>query len=336
MIATDLPSPRFAVHGLALELHCGVAELRPHIARFLNPFIVSEWPAGFYPIYGNIQPFDAAAVQRSISSSAVALAGADDLIELYQDGDRFWVLDDRWGMAELNLVKRQWRSWILPRPSADGLRCAEMAVLWPLAQLLRSRGLHLVPAVCVARPGWGCLILCPFGIEPELSLLLRNGYRVLGQRWTALREEDGRIAMLNMPGVVDSLAAPHPPLLGRRTNRGENLLDLTLEFPGSALNHAFCDTVIVVEPGRRTVAQLRPLGSEAAMNRLRRSWPIVDLQPQRHAHLLPPKLARQCQCVELQLSRDASEMLPLLDKLRGAVISPVQLSLYVQQRRLAV
>jgi hypothetical protein len=336
LIDADLPSPRFAVHGLALELHCGVAELRPHIARFLASFIVPGWPEGFYPIYGNIQPFDAAAVQRSISSSAIPLAGADELIELYQDGDRFWLVDDRWGMAELNLVKRQWRSWILPRPSADGLRCAEMAILWPLAQLLRSKGLHLVPAVSVARQDWACLILCPFGIEPELNLLLRNGYRILGQRWTALREEDGRIAMLNMPGVVDSPAAPHRPLLGRRPNRGENLLDLTLEFPGSALSHAFCNTVVIVEPGRRTSAQQRVLGSDATLTRLRRSWPIVDLQPQRHGNQLPPKLARQCQCAELQLSRDASEILPLMDKLRAAVTSPVQLSLYVQQRRLAV
>jgi hypothetical protein len=333
VIDTELPSPRFAVHGLALELHCGVDALRPHIARFLAPFTVPEWPEGFYPIYGNIQPFDAAAVQRSISSSAVPLAADDQLIELYQDGDRFWVVDDRWGMAELNLVKRQWRSWLLPRLSTDALRCVEMSVLWPLAQLLRCKGLHLIPAVSIARGGWGGLILCPFGIEPELNVLLRNGYRIVGQRWTVLREEDGRIAMLNMPGVVDALTVPHLSALGQKSNQGGgDLLDLTLEFPGSGLNHTFCDTVIIVEPGRRTFTQLRPLNIAAALPRLRRSWPIIDLQPQRHANQLPPKLARQCQCVELQLCRDASELLSLLDKLRGAVTSPVQLSLYVQRR----
>jgi len=331
VIDTELPSPRFAVHGYALELHCGVDALRPHIARFLSPFTVPDWPEGFYPIYGSIQPFDAAAVQRSISSSAVPLAAADELIELYQDGDRFWVVDDHWGMAELNLVKRQWRSWLLPRPSVDALRCVEMSVLWPLAQLLRCKGLHLIPAVSIARQGWGCLILCPFGIEPELSLLMRNGYRIIGQRWTILREEDGRIAMLNMPGVVDYMAVPSRAL-GRQADRSNDLLDLTLEFPGSSLNHAFCDSVIIVEPGRRTRAKLRPLSGTATMLRLRRSWPIVDLQPTRQANQLPPKLARLCQCAELQLCRDPSELLPLLDKLRHGITSPVQLSLYVEHR----
>ena len=332
MIDTELPSPRFAVHGSALELHCGVDALRPHIARFLAPFTVPGWPEGFYPIYGSIQPFDDAAVQRSISTSAVPLAAADELIELYQDGDRFWLVDDRWGMAELNLVKRQWRSWLLPRPSVDALRCVEMSVLWPLAQLLRCKGLHLIPAVSIARQGWGCLILCPFGIEPELKLLMRNGYRIIGQRWTILREEDGRIAMLNMPGVVDAMTVPELRALGRHADRSNDLLDLTLEFPGSGLNHAFCDSVIVVEPGRRTRAQLRPLSGTSTMLRLRRSWPIVDLQPARQANQLPPKLARLCQCAEVQLCRDPSALLPLLDKLRRDVTSPVQLSLYVQRR----
>jgi hypothetical protein len=318
VIDTDLPSPRFAVHGSALELHCGVAPLRSCIARFLNPFIVPAWPEGFYPIYGNIQPFDAAAVQRSISTSAVAVAAGDDLIELYQDGDRFWLVDDRWGMAEINLIKRQWRSWILPRPSAEPLQCVEMAVLWPLAQVLRSKGVHLIPGVSIARQGWGCLILCPFGIEPELSLLVRNGYRILGQRWSALREEDGRIAMLNMPGVS--------------LQRADGLVDLTLEFPGSGQNHAFCDSLIIVEPGRRTAARMKMLNSEFAVNRLRRSWPIVDLQPQRLANQLPPKLARLCQCAELQLCRDASEILPILDSLRRSATSRPELSLFVQHR----
>jgi hypothetical protein len=128
------------------------------------------------------------------------------------------------------------------------------------------------------------------------------------------------------------MALPQSRALGQPADRNSGLLDLTLEFPGSSLNHAFCDSVIIVEPGRRTRAQLRPLSGTATMLRLRRSWPIVDLQPKRQANLLPPKLARLCQCVELQLCRDPSELLPLLDKLRGGLISPVQLSLFVQRR----
>src|SRR5205807_190267 len=104
--------------------------------------------------------------------------------------------DERWGMARVDLDAGVWQSWILPRPQLDALRCAEMSILWPLAQITRLKGLHLIPAASVTKDGWGALILTPARIEPELSALTGAGWRIIGQRWTALREEDGKVSLL--------------------------------------------------------------------------------------------------------------------------------------------
>lgn len=348
---------RFSVHGLAVELSCGVSGLLPELGHFLHAFEESEWPNGFTPVSGYVHPFEMDSVQHHVSATATPFAGTRDLMELYQEGDRFWLIDDRWGMAELNLLKARWRSWVLPRPRTDAMRCAEMAVLWPMAQLLRSRGMHLLPAVSVARDGWGALIICPFGIEPELTAMVRSGYRVIGQRWTALREEDGRIAMLHVPGSVERNTAPR--LRAASTGAGSAALqsqriDVTAEFPGSHQNHAFCDAVFVTDAVRRPVAAAQHLSQLDAANMLRHAWPIVDLTPQRRGHQIAPRLAQQCRCGELQLSRHPHDLLRLLDEFRAGrrapaappvTVPPVTVSLYpkpvtqrrrVAERRLAV
>jgi hypothetical protein len=41
-------------------------------------------------------------------------------------------------------------------------------------------------------------MFCPFGLGPELSALMKDGYRVVGQRWTAPARRlkmDGRDAL---------------------------------------------------------------------------------------------------------------------------------------------
>ena len=183
---------------------------------------------------------------------------------------------------------------------------AESAVVWPIAQLLRTKGLHLLPAVSVARDGWAALIVAPFGIEPELGVLVDAGYAVVGQRWTAVREEDDRVALLHLPGWVERAVAPRLRYLGvdavQDGDGGDARVDLTAGNPLAQQNHAFCSVVLIAEPGRRPAAHLRDLPTAAAANMLRRSWPLVDLQPDRKAvqlcRQLPPAVPVRRAAVE--------------------------------------
>jgi hypothetical protein len=305
---------RFAIHGLALELRCDLPCVMAEVETMLGLFEVGSWPEGFTPIVGTVEPFDADTVARHVSPAAVRFPSSHHSVELYKDGERFWLIDERWGMAELNLLRGNWRSWVFSHPTADATVCAENAVVWPLAQLLRNKGLHLLPAISVARQGWGALLFSSFGIEPELSALARNGYQIIGQRWTAVREEDGQVAMLHIPGWVERQTAPRLRYLGVESQVGR--LDLTREFAGAFQHHAFCNVALIVESGRRPHAHLRDLSHSAAINVLKRSWPLVDLHPQRRAGQLPPKLALYCRCAQLQLSRDPLDLLRLLEGIR--------------------
>src|SRR5687768_6042276 len=138
----DRARRRYAVHGSAVEVDCAVEAVGAQLDRLLEPFAVGGWPEGFAPAAGTVRPYEQAEVLRHLSPNARPMANAPQLMEIYEEGERFWLVDYRWGMAEVNLLKGQWRSWILPQPKLDPLRCAEMAVLWPMAQLLRARGLH--------------------------------------------------------------------------------------------------------------------------------------------------------------------------------------------------
>ena len=317
---------RFAVHGLAAEVRCDAPELSlvaAAIAKQFAPFATVDFPPGFAAVTGTVEPFDAAVVQRHLSTAAVRFTGASagptaELFHDPSDGERFWLIDDRWGIAELNLVRGRWRAWVLPRPSVDATTVAESAVLWPVAQLLRTKGLHLLPAVSVARDGWAALVVAPFGIEPELSVLVDAGYAIVGQRWTAVREEDGRIALLHLPGWVERAVAPRLRYLGvdAAGDAAGNRVDLTAGNPLAQQHHAFCSVVLIAEPGRRPAAHLRDLPTAAAANMLRRAWPLVDLQPERKAVQLSRQLPRRCRCAELQLSREPTDLLRLLDGVR--------------------
>ena len=326
---------RFAVHGPAVEIDASVPALADPVQDLLGPFSVGGFPQGFVPVHGTVRPYNQAEVLRHLSPAARPMPVADDLAELFEEGERFWIVDERWGMAEVNFLKGQWRSWVLPRPQFDAVRCAEMAVVWPLAQLLRPRGLYLVPAAAVAREGWAALIVCPFGVEPELDALARSGYRLVSQRWTALREEDGRLALLHMPGPIQRSPRPHLRYGADETPRGDDRgtaadaahdlrrawgdggwVDLLARHPQARQNHAFCDAVLVADPGRRARASLKELEPSAAAALLRQAWPIVELHPSRRHSPLPSRLAQRCRCAELQLSRSPAELLPLLDRLR--------------------
>lgn len=333
---TTLPTctHSLAVHGLIVDLRCEAPQLNLPIHRCLGEFAVSDWPDGFSPVTGIIRPYDEGIVLRHLSPRATLMARPAALCDIYEDGARYWIVDDRWGLAEINLLKGQWQSWVLPELAIDPYRIVQDAVIWPLAQLLRCKGLHLVPAVSVARDGWGMLLICPFAIEPELSALIRAGFRIISQQWTALREEDGQIAMLHVPGMTEQMPAPR--LRGNGSlEQPHGWIDLTQTLPGSGQNHAFCDTVLVIEPGRRALPSVRSVNRSAAPGLLRQAWPIIELHPERRTSLMANRLAAAAKVHTVTLSRRPEDLLKQLDQLRyGRTIQPgqVQVQTFPAQR----
>ncbi len=153
------------------------------------------------------------------------------------------------------------------------------------------------------RDGWAVLIVCPFTLESELVSLIRAGYKIIGQRWTVLREEDGRLALMHLPGAVERSFIPRLRAATTATTDSTwssgaidpegSWVDLSAEYLGSWQNHAFCDAVLVAEGGRRGLgAHPRRSTRANAINVLRRAWPIVELHPQRRWGHLPLKLAQ--------------------------------------------
>jgi hypothetical protein len=335
LVSTHTYRGKFAMHGPAIEIACDVLDMIPQVRRLLDCFAVNGWPEGFVPTVGIIRPYNQTEVLRHLSPSAKPMHVAPGLIELYEDGDRFWLVDDRWGMAEVNMIRGQFRSWIVTNPRIDPIRTAEMAIVWPLAQLLRAKGLFLLPAVSVVRDGWAAMILCPFTIESELVALVRAGFKVIGQRWTAVREEDGRLALLHVPGAVERSFVPRLRTASITTDAVDagTWSDLTAELPGSWQNHAFCDAVLVADGGRRGSAFIRDVEPDRALGVLRHAWPIVELHPQRRYGQLPLKLTQHARVCELQLSRSPRDFLELLQTLR---VTPIGKMLSDTDRDLAM
>ncbi len=175
---------RFAVHGAAVEVVTAVLELGDTIRHTLSLFEVPEFPAGFFPATGIIQPYDPAEVEAHLSRGARRLPDAthppDDPLELYEHDEHFWLIDDRWGVTEMNLLRNEWRSWVIPNLKITPAHCFELSVMWPLAQILRAKGVTLVPAAAAVRDGWSVLILGSLALEPELAAMIREGYKIVG------------------------------------------------------------------------------------------------------------------------------------------------------------
>ena len=306
---------KYAVHGLAVEIVSEVPTLDDQIGHNLYPFGTDVFPDGIACTAGQLRRYDPQEVMRHLSPDAVPVATAGQLLELYQEGERFWLVDDRWGLCEINVMKGTWRSWVLPHPTLDPVRVAEMAVLWPLAQLLRPKGLFLIPAASVSRGGSGLLILSPFNIEGELRALVNAGYNIVGQRWTAVREDGGRIELLQMPGQIEREASPR--LRDASMGPASRWVDLTSEYCGVVQPHAFCDAVLVVEPSRRPTAHVNEVAAQRATDTIRRAWPITELHPFRRHGQLPMKLSQACRSWQLQLSRRPDDLLVLIDSIRS-------------------
>jgi hypothetical protein len=274
----------FSIHGVGVELSGELEPLAPGIDRWLGYFATEATAPS--RASGTIRRYDSTEVARHLSPTALRLTpprgqrAIGPVLDLYHEGERFWLVDDRWGMAEINLFKSTWRSWLLPQPRLDAAACTEMAVMWPMAQVLRGRGVWMLPsAAAVARQDHaGTLILG--SIEADLPALAAAGYRVLGTHWSCFREDARDFALLSMAGA----AAP-----------------------------ARCDAVMIVRPGRRAMAEAKPLPDPSAIDALGRAWPMPELHRSRRQ--FPLNLARACRCFEVQLSRKPKDLVELLDSL---------------------
>lgn len=307
---------KVSLHGAPIGVSCAVEQLIPQIERILRPFIGPQLPGNSSLVNGTIRQFEEGEVMRHLSSRARRVACSDPSLELYQDCERFWAIDERWGMAEINLLKAQWRSWVLSGCQIDSLHLAEGAMLWPMAQILRQRKLHLAPAASIVRGGWGVLLLSPFSLEPEMTRLIKAGWRIIGQRWTALRERDGTVEMLHMPLPIEK--AKSLALRRRGTGSAIKWADLSQEFGDCAERSALCHAVVMVESGRRSSPRFIDLSLPQAQEALRHQWPIADVHAAPRCGMLANRLAQLCRCAQVQLSHDPAELVLMLETARAS------------------
>ena len=324
---------RFVIHGLAVQVSVEVPALGGIVRRMLEPFAAGAWPEWFIPTSVRIRPYEQAEVLRHMSSAAQRIGAArGDLPELYQERERLWVVDEQWGISQVDYLRGSMVSWVLPRPGIDIVEIVDRALLWPLAQLLKCKDLHLIPAAAVTRGGFTTLVVSPFDITGELVALVRSGYRVVGQRWVAVREEQGRTELLSFPGLVK--------LPGGRPLVVEGYSDLLDMYLGVGQPHAFCDAVALVTPGRRVAGAVREIPAEDAGELLRQAWPIPELHPRHRPTTLLSHLSRRSRVVEMDLTRTATDVLNLMERLsrpQAMVMDPAGLWRGVPSpRRLAV
>jgi hypothetical protein len=332
-----MPAPsaisRYRIHGLSVRLELGVPALAASTDCLLRSFAEEsnpQSPPQSVCSRGIIRAFNSEEVLRSVTPAAVAVGRIDKLAELYALDERFWLVDERWGICQLNLLKHEWRSWILDRPatgpkpnsaansvansaeaSANSTAVLESALLWPMAQLLKIRGVELIPAISVLRAGWAALILSPYGLDREIVRLQREGYTLIGPRWTALACRKDRVMLLPFPGAGELSRGLLPPLT---INPPKNP-------PGKSENNAsleaLCQAVFIVEPGRRAVTRGRTLASAEGAELLRRAWTMTELPPNRkRPGSVAGRLACQCRCVSVQLSRQEEDFFQLIESAR--------------------
>jgi hypothetical protein len=332
---------RLNVHGLAAELRCSLPGIRQMTADLFAPLIVDEWPDGFHPVLGEVDAYDADVVARHLSPQADRVTTFGDHAELWRDGERCWLLDDSWGLCEINLLKRSWRSWLLPATDLDPVRAVEHAILWPMSQVLMARGLSLLPAASVVHRGRGALVLSPFSLEPELSALLDAGHGLIGQRWTACREEDSRPVLLQMPGRVERSPIPQLRSKARSVMSVEPMRTEWVDLAATSstnCRYAWCDAVLLVEPGRRAAAKIMSLSGASATAAVRRAWPMPDVGHMNRQAQLATRLAQTCGIFQIELSRDPMALLRMLEQIPADPAQRARLapSTHVTNTRIAI
>lgn len=308
------PFLTLSLHGHGIELSARVPSVARVATAILGPLVEPFLPEA-PEIRGIVLPYEESDVLRQLSPDAVRLDEPDLLLELYRDprgGERVWLVDGRWGICEINLLKRAWKSWVLPEASIDAVRLFEATVMWPIAQLLRSTGLHVIPAASLGKNGRGVLILSPFDVGPELEAVSSAGVGVIGQRWTALREEpDGRVSLLSVPGRTEQARAPR--LLSEGPMGQAAWVDLAAGHP---CQQAYCELVLLVEPMRRSLAAVTALTAIEAREQLKLLWPIPQLSGGASATVttnqISTTLARTCSVQRVRLSRNGADLARLL------------------------
>ncbi len=303
----------FTLHGHAVSLNVESPALWRTARLILSALGSADFP-DTPALEGSIREFNEAEVMRSVSADAVAVVEGDahfhPLLELFRspDGGRWWLVDERWGMCEIDLIRRSWRSFVLPEPSIDAVRLFEQVVWWPMAQLLRGYGLHLIPAASVGRAGKGVLLLAPYELDPEMLAMRDAKLGVIGQRWTALREtSDGKIMLLPVPGRTESAPAARPLSGGPiEPLNPDRWIDVGV---GEA---AECNLVLVIEPMRRARASTVPLSQAEALQMTKLAWPIPALGPNNAVNALSARVARSCPVHRVRLGRDGHDLGRLL------------------------
>jgi hypothetical protein len=324
---------RLTLYDRAVQISSTLGDIDTELQRQFTRFTTDDFALHSSITNGFIGPYDSKEVLRHVSPRAVPLTGIGFGREAYQDGECIWMIDDRCGLCEINFIKGQWRSWILEPARADIRRCIDSAVLWPMAQLLRSKGLHVIPAASLAMGDFSALILCPFGILPELSAIAANGWKIIGQRWSALRSSGENIELLHLPGGTETALWPRRPQAGFLQN---DSFDLHAVYPESLVNNANCDAVIVVSSGRRPQASANGLSRWEAGEVIRSAWPIAEIHPRKRGGVMAGQLGKHCQCVEARLSPRGEDILEILHAVRDGKIGhgSGRLTLFVQERRL--
>jgi hypothetical protein len=266
------------LHGQPIQLEIHSSAFDEAVIHLTSPFVSDDTIERGGLLRGCIGPFDYGDVARHISPQAKLIARPDEMSHLYALDERCWLVDERWGLCEINLLKRRWQSWIVPNPSIDAAAGAEAAIWWPMAMLLRGHRLELIPALSVGRDDWGALILSPYSLDSELVSLPNCGFEIIGRRWSSLCNAGERIRMGHLPAA-----------------------DATRAQPWEAVRKTACRAVFIIEPGCRPLAKIRaPMDARDA---LRRAWPMIDLPAgRRRAADMIARLARQCRCLSVQLS----------------------------------
>jgi hypothetical protein len=305
------PVLRLNLHGQAVDIRCSLPGLRQILLDLLRGLAVAELPEGFHPVDARLDEYDDRSVARMVSGNARRICAVGGIAELWGDGERFWMLDESWGICEINLLRRSWRACLLPRALNDPYRTLDHALFWPLSQLLVRNEILLVPGASVIHRGRGVLLLAPFDLEPELHVYARSGRAVISQRWSALRFDEGKPLLLTTPGRLERFTPPHRGQL--RSALGPTWYDLTGLFGSKP--YAWCDVIVVVDPARRSNPSVRTLRGGTGSDTLRTAWPVPEVMPGHASGRLLGALAHHATIVRAEFSRDASQLQSLLSRI---------------------